>query len=343
MNAERKQLLHILAALGVTALSLYLALRGIDLREVVQALRRITWSWFALSIALHLVTLGIRAQRWRLLLDRRISLGDSFGLMVIGYLVSNVLPLRAGDPTRAFAASLRGPVSALAALSTVVVERVLDMALIVIILLGTLPFVPGLQTYLVQGQTGTPLSFNLILLLSGSLALGMLVSFILIALYPRRVEALALHILKALRLPQPERWLRPLRKVMDGFAALGSPRSALTILLWSLLLWVTTIGYFLAAMLACADFIPHPTWLQSTVATWASAFGMVFPATGGIGSFHFAVREALYWGFDIARDWGFTYAVVVHAVSYLDNVILGAATMMLWGLSLKGVVRRKLE
>jgi hypothetical protein len=71
---------------------------------------------------------------------------------------------------------------------------------------------------------------------------------------------------------------------------------------------------------------------------WASAFGMVFPATGGIGSFHFAVREALTWGFDVPRDMGFAYAVIVHAIPYLSGIVLGTVSVLLWGISLRSLV-----
>jgi hypothetical protein len=71
---------------------------------------------------------------------------------------------------------------------------------------------------------------------------------------------------------------------------------------------------------------------------WASAFGMVFPATGGIGSFHFAVREALQWGFDVPRDMGFAYAVIVHAIPYLSGIVLGTVSVLTWGISIRSLV-----
>jgi hypothetical protein len=67
---------------------------------------------------------------------------------------------------------------------------------------------------------------------------------------------------------------------------------------------------------------------------------MVFPATGGIGSFHFAVREALYWGFNISRDQGFAYAVLVHIFPYGSGILLGVIALLTLGLSLRGLVSR---
>lgn len=338
MAFMKKRSVQIVLTLLFSALALYVALRGVDFQQVGAALGQVRWGWLIVTLLLIWGTLLIRAERWRILLSRELSLGDALGLTVIGYLVSGVLPMRAGDPARAVGASLRGPVSAIAALSTVVVERVLDMALIVLILLITLPFVPGLRAYLRTGMVSETLSVNLVLALSGGLAFGLLVVFVLVALHPEQVEALARRLLERLRIPNPERWLRPIQNVLDGLKVLGSPRAGWEVLGWSAALWLTTATYFYTGMLACRAFIPDPSLLKGAVATWASAFGMVFPATGGIGSFHFAVREALAWGFEIPRDLGFAYAVIVHALPYLSGIGLGTATLLLWGISLRRLV-----
>ncbi len=339
----RKRTIQIVLTLLLSALALYIALRGIDFEDVGLALSRVAWPWAIVTLVLILVTLVIRAQRWRILLGRTLSLQDTFGLISIGYLISGVLPLRAGDPARAVGASLRGPVTALTALSTVVVERVLDMLLIVLILLATLPFVPGLQGYLAEGQVNEFLSFNLVLTLSGLLAFGILLAFVLIAVFPVATERLARGVLQRLGITDTERWLRPLASVVEGLSALRSPKDGLAIGLWSVALWTTTTAYFATMMWGARAFLPGTSILMSLVAVWSSAFGMVFPATGGIGSFHFAVREALYWGFDVSRDLGFAYAVLIHALPYLTGIALGAVTLILWGMSLKSLVSRGQE
>lgn len=343
MRVMRRRTLQIIGTLVASGLALFVALRGVDFAQVGNALQQVKVGWLIVTELLALGTLVIRAQRWRILLGRRLSLGDAFGLINIGYLISGVLPLRAGDPARAVGAQLRGSVSALAALSTVVVVRVLDMLLIVIVLLVTLPFVPGLRTYLATGQAGGGLSFNLILIVSGLLSLGMVILFVLLAIYPRRVEALVDRLLAWLGVANRERWLEPLHNLLEGFGALGSPKDGVAVLLWSLVLWGVTLANFHTAMMASRAFLPKVSWLRSTVALWSSAFGMVFPATGGFGSFHFAVREALFWGFGLSRDVGFTYAVIVHAISYVTGIVLGAAFLLLWGLSLKNVLQQGVE
>ncbi len=324
-----------------SALALYVALKGVKFDEVAGALRQVHLGWICVTLVLILITLLIRAERWRILLGRKVSLRDAFGLINIGYLVSGVLPLRAGDPARAVAASLRGPVSPLAALSVVIVERVLDLVLVILMMLGTLPFVEGMRAYVATGKVNNWLSNELALTLSGAAAFGLLGAFLLIAFFPHVVEKIARWILEKLHIGNPDRWIRPLHSMLDGLAVLRSPREGLAIILWSLALWVITPAYFWAVMQACGAFLPSGNFaLQSIVATWASAFGMIFPATGGLGSFHAAVRMALFWGFGIPEDLGLTYAIIVHALPYLSGIIFGAITLLVWGVSFKSLVNQ---
>ncbi len=340
---SKKQSLQLVVALCLTAFSLFLALRGVNFDEVAQALQRVNPFWLVVSVGLILVTLVIRAQRWRVLLKRQLTFKSAFGLINIGYLVNGVLPARAGDAARGIAGSLRGPVTVLAALSTVVVERVLDMLFIVLILVATLPFVPGLRQYLAAGSIGGGIPLNLVVMASGVLAFGIILVLVLVAAFPRRVEAVAQRVIGRLPVAHPERLLRPVQHVLEGLSALGSVRAGLEIVWWTLTLWAVTGLYFYTVMQACGEFIAEVTLLKSLVAMWSSAFGMVFPATGGIGSFHFAVREALFWGFALPRELGFTYAVLTHALAYLLGIALGAAALLSWGISLRQVMQRESE
>ena len=346
----KKRALQIAVTVLLSALALVIALRGINLNDVGNALARVDWIWAAATLVLILVTLVIRSLRWRILLGRALPLGDIFGLINIGYLISGVLPGRVGDPARAVAASLRArnrpnhePISAIVALSTVVVERVLDMLLIVLVLLASLPLVPGLRDYVSKGQISSSLSINTVLALSGVASFGILLAFVLIAVFPDTTERVASRVLLQLHITNTERWLKPLRSILNGLGALRSPRDGLALGLSSLALWATTAAYFHTMLWACRAFIPEPSWLMSVVAMWASAFGMIFPATGGIGSFHFAVREALYWGFGIAPDLGFSYAVLVHALPYITGIVLGALALMISGMSFQTLVQRGRE
>jgi len=52
------------------------------------------------------------------------------------------------------------------------------------------------------------------------------------------------------------------------------------------------------------------------------------------------VREALFWGFSVPRDFGFAYAVLVHALPYLMGIAIGALALLLWGMSPRRLIAR---
>jgi uncharacterized protein (TIRG00374 family) len=134
MKMKRKWQLWV--GLVVSAAALALALLGIDLRQVVETLAEAEYVYLIPVTAGMLAYLVSRAVRWRLLLGAGVSLSRCFWVTAIGYLVSNVLPFRLGDPARAVVIGRGGKVSTAAALSTVVVERVLDMLMVVALLAG---------------------------------------------------------------------------------------------------------------------------------------------------------------------------------------------------------------
>jgi len=112
----------------VSLVCLGLALAGIEWSRVGAALQRADWRYLLPAGAALLGYLLARSARWRILLGPRVGLAQTFSVTNIGYLVSNVLPFRLGDPARAVAIGLDGKVKISTALTTVVIERVLDIA-----------------------------------------------------------------------------------------------------------------------------------------------------------------------------------------------------------------------
>ncbi len=90
------------------------------------------------AIALYGVNTLVRSERWhRLLLDdgARPVRADSYALTTIGYAVNNVLPARAGDAVRVVLMAPRATASRRTVLGTIVAERLLDVAVILVLFL----------------------------------------------------------------------------------------------------------------------------------------------------------------------------------------------------------------
>ncbi|NBD34752.1 MAG: hypothetical protein GVY30_01980, partial [Chloroflexi bacterium] len=220
----RKKSVQIIIALLISAIGLVIALRGVNLTEIGAALREVRWPWVVLGVGCMALSFWFRAYRWRMLLDGQLSVLEAFGLINIGYLISGILPLRAGDPARGVAAGMRTPVSVMAALSTVVIERTLDLLTVAIFLVLTLPFIT-VGDSVVAG------------LASGGAALTLLVVLVLMARFPEATESFARAILERLPLGDPERWLAPLRDILAGLQVLRSPRKGLGLLGFSAAIW----------------------------------------------------------------------------------------------------------
>jgi uncharacterized membrane protein YbhN (UPF0104 family) len=88
------------------------------------------------AIALYALATVVRAERWERLLEdegakpKRV---DMYMLTVIGYMGNNVLPARAGDAIRVFLAAPRAEASKRTVVGTLVAERLLDVAVLLVL------------------------------------------------------------------------------------------------------------------------------------------------------------------------------------------------------------------
>ena len=126
------------------------------------------------AIALYGVNTMVRAERWHrlLLYDGAHPLrADSYSLTVVGYAVNNVLPARAGDAVRVVLMAPRAQASKRTVLGTIVAERLLDVAVILVVFL-----VVG---YAILGEVGAG-SVEWIALATAAVIVGTAVSVVVV-------------------------------------------------------------------------------------------------------------------------------------------------------------------
>ncbi len=332
--------------LAISAAALALALLGIDLREVAANLAKAEYVYLV-PAAVALLTYEVaRSVRWRLLLGPEVSLARCFWVTSVGYLVSNVLPFRLGDPARAVAIGLEGRVKVSAALSTVVIERVLDMLMVVLMLATTLPFVE--QAGWMQGA-GVAAGIAAVVALGTMIVLALRPDWVrfvaqwFLARLPRRDSKLGGWLFSLLSrrgkwlllyLPRldTKRWLGVLDGLLDGLAALRSPRRLVALLAWSVVTWGLVVGYYWAMLWAFRD---RPPLVQGSFLTCAIGLGMAIPsAPGAVGVFHSVAEYALHLPFGVSKEEALTIAFASHAFQYLLSCGLGLIGLARLGLSL---------
>jgi uncharacterized protein (TIRG00374 family) len=128
-------------SLLLIAVILYL----VDLRAMLNAMRRANYTLLALGTVLGFVWIAVRAIVWRTLLRNRASYTDVFFTVGEGYLLNNFLPFRLGEIGRAFLLSRKSDMQFMEILPTIVIERATDLAFSAAILLLAIPFVVGAE------------------------------------------------------------------------------------------------------------------------------------------------------------------------------------------------------
>ncbi len=295
-------------ALCVAGSGLYLALHGIQGAELRAVVPTVHGGWLLITLGMLVLALMTRAWRLRLLCEGRLALGEACGIQCAGYALSNLLPLRAGDPGRALLLSWRTGQPLLETLAIVGLERVLDLLAIMLLVSLTLPALPTLA-----GQV-TP-------------ALGWLVSLGLLIL---------LGLLAWVDVPLPAPLARFWAQIRAGLRILREARRGTEVVGLTLLIWLETAAYFYLGLLA---FVPGAPLISGPLVTWATALGIATPVPGGIGPYHAAIRLALTRGLGVADVRAVGYALVIHALQYLGTTLPGIAFISFSGLTWRRLTR----
>ena len=301
--------------LVISGVALVLAVRGIHLREVMDALRQAEYAYFVLAALGLLAYLWARSVRWRILLQyggASIGLERVFWITNIGYLVSNVFPFRLGDPARAVIVGRDRGITIPAALSTVVIERVLDMLMVVAILMGITPFIGGVGNARLAGGV------------AGGVALCALALMLVLAFRPEWGQTLLRWVLE--RIPgleetSRERWAESLDGLFAGLAALRSGRRSVGLAVWTVITWACVVAFYGALIRA---FLPHPPLLAAPFLVCVVGLGMALPSSpGAMGVFQVVARYGLSIPFDIPDGQAVTIAFGVYAFQYILGCLLG--------------------
>lgn len=314
LTAIRRPYLWIGVAVSVGALAL--SARSLRIDDVVDALTAANYLWLFPALAVLLIGLVLRARRWQLLFHpvSGLSLGNLFGAMNVGYMLNSLLPFRVGELGRAYVIGKVEDVGWVHALTTIVVERLLDVLLVIALLLILLPFVDE-----PSWATGPALVLGVSILVLATLLAAI-----------SRARRFALHVVEWLLRPAPERLRGRLREsaeaALDGFATLGHPPVLLRAGGWSVIAWAFSSLYMYFVLLA---FDLELTYAAPLLVMVATALGMIVPSSpGAIGVYHAIAIETLTTVFAVERADAAGFALVSHAIFNLVPIILGMA--FLW-------------
>ena len=260
-----------------------------------------------MAAALSIIGLLVRAWRWSYLFPPRSEPRGLVPAMMIGYMVNNVLPLRAGEVVRIYVVSRRWGGRFWTAAATLIVERVLDSLCIVLIL--------GILLFFVDVPRQVELAAFVVLAID---VLGVSV-LAAMALAPGRcrriIERLAAR-WPALR----ERALRIFETFLHGLDGIRTARHLPPLLVATAAVWLCPA---LAAWTALRAAGLHLPALAGWVVLAFVGLGVSIPsAPGYFGVFHFAAVMAVGI-FGVPETTALGYAIVFHASQFLPVTLVG--------------------
>src|SRR5688572_5374051 len=136
-----KRILFLLIGILVSVVSLYFAFQGFDLGALWEAMGRVQLPFFLLMIVPYILTFMTKVWRWRTMFhpdEKRVPTWLLFSALMISYIP---LPFRAGEVARAVITSRRSGIPVPRVLSTILVEKVLDVLTLLLLLGISLPFI----------------------------------------------------------------------------------------------------------------------------------------------------------------------------------------------------------
>ncbi len=309
------------AGLLIAAGALVWTFSRVNFAEFANALRSANWIWFLPAAGFFLASLLIRATRWSSLMGGT-AFWTTFHAMNIGYMMNVTLPGRLGEIGRAYVIGERTPVSMTRAVSSVVVERVLDLATVVLMLAAVTPFVPMAPEFL-RGAV-----------IAGAAVVMFVVLVAIVIWQAERLEGVIRRTLARVPRINAERWVERFRDLCGSFRSIGSAGKLARILMLTAGLWFCVL---MVAFMLMGAFLPARFDAASLMVIVANLGGAI-PTPGGLGPAQALATLALDpFGIDTTRGVAFVFVWYIAQIAAL--IALGLLGLARVGLSI-GQLRR---
>ncbi len=328
----KRLIINLLLSLLIGAFFIWLAGRGVDWAKVGDVFARIDPTRLLLYFLILSAIQLVRILRWGILLKPLgpVSLSKLLSVGSVGIMALMLLPLRLGEFARPMLISEHGRIPTSAALATVVVERVVDSLCMAGLLVLILFFLGGRMVVPVEIR-----SWAYVLLLGFVSLLG----FLVIAYHWRdqTVRWISSWFLRPLPEKVSQKITELLRQFIDGLKVLPDARLITSFLLSTILYWGMA-GWGMWFMFCAFDGLCFLGWVEALTVLSLLCVGLMIPAGPGmIGNFHYFVKLglALFVSESILGAEGVAYAIVVHAMQLLQQIVWGVPFLFSRHITLK--------
>jgi uncharacterized protein (TIRG00374 family) len=314
-----KRKLLIILGWTVSLVVLYFAFKDIKPQELWQTLVNANYWWVIPNVLIVMFTMFYRAYRWQIMLDpiKQISLGNLFASTMVGFMASNILPLRMGEFVRAYSIGKLGKLSRSASFATIVLERIFDIFALLLLMAAILI---GKRIPLKEHNYER-------VVLAGYLMLVLSIALLLLLIFLKIKKEPTLNFLRKMMKILPEKMsslvLEIFEKFAEGLTVLGDLKRMVLISIHSMILWIITAlsNYFIFLAFGL-DVLP---WDASFVVLIVVTLGITLPnAPGYIGVYHGLVILALsIYSLEVPDAAARGVAIVLHGAQYVSITAVG--------------------
>ena len=249
------------------------------------------------------------------------SLSQAGDAQVMGYAANNLLPLRLGEFVRVFALRKLAGVPGLTGFASLLAERILDGAIVVLILGASVAWFAAHGTNF--GKTAVePVLYTGIALFAGA-GLGLFI----LALVNQWVVKLAERIL-------PPRLHEAVGSILGALAFFRDSKRALGVIMLSTLVWLIEGAVFILIIASLG--IENP-WMPGLLMLSIVNLGVLLPsAPGYVGVFQ-ACGILAFQVIGLPKEQGLAASLLVHACQFLPITALGIILASRHGWSLRSM------
>ena len=275
----------------ISVLCLYFVFQSFDLIKFLKQLKNLNYFYLLMSIICLILSIILRSYRWKKIFNSDdVKVIDLYKSEIIGFWGNSIFPLRLGEIVRIHYAKILTFKSYSVILSTIILERLIDLTLLA-------PFIFIFYFYFPMEIINAKINFLLI-------AIPILIISIII--YKYFLESIKNRIFKNIQ-----------NDLIENFINNKILLSYLSILIWFLIFLDV---YFVQAAMDLNLSITN-CLLIMFIATVVYA---VPSSPGTIGTFHLAIQEVMIKFLGQSIDVSVAFAFILHAHSYLFFIMLGS-------------------
>jgi glycosyltransferase 2 family protein len=299
--------IHLIIFILLCALFI-LFLSRLDLAKVSDALVGVSWGWVILAALLNMFNTWVEAFRWKLILSsikKKAHHHVAFAGILVGVVGNVLLPLKVGDAARAYFVSRKEGIYFASTLSSVILDRMVDITSFLVLVSITLVFF-NLQ-----------LSFKHINILILLALVAILLTFFVLIKFGRK-----------LKLKFKKRFSQAIVEQINRFAvglsALRDAKILLPTIILSAISWGMKSGIVWLMFKAFGFKLPLFSAITTLILINLGISILNTPAN--FGGFEFSAVAALHL-FSIESELAVSYAVVLHLVEVVPIVLMGLAVI----------------